>query len=84
VRLSEDAENYSQCWTYLVDGLGRHPRCCEARSWPGHLTGLADTIRRSADDDHDLSLAAALARSSKDLEEHEYAVRSVARALAPF
>ena len=30
-----------------------------------------------------LSLAASLARSSKDLEEHEYAVRSVADALAP-
>ena len=32
----------------------------------------------------DLALAASLARSSKDLEEHEYAVRSVADALAPF
>ena len=29
------------------------------------------------------ALAATLARSSKDLEEHEYAVRSVADALAP-
>jgi menaquinone-specific isochorismate synthase len=44
----------------------------------------AGTIRGSGDDDHDLNLAAALARSSKDLEEHEYAVRSVARALVPF
>ena len=32
----------------------------------------------------DLALAASLARSSKDLEEHEYAVRSVAEALEPF
>ena len=45
---------------------------------------LAGTIRRTGDDDHDLNLAAALAQSSKDLEEHEYAVRSVARALSPF
>jgi menaquinone-specific isochorismate synthase len=44
---------------------------------------LAGTIRRTGDDVHDLALAASLARSSKDLEEHEYAVRSVARALAP-
>jgi menaquinone-specific isochorismate synthase len=44
---------------------------------------LAGTIRRTGDDDHDLALAASLARSSKDLEEHEYAVRSVADALAP-
>ena len=35
------------------------------------------------DDARDLALAASLARSSKDLEEHEYAVRSVAEALAP-
>ena len=34
-------------------------------------------------DEHDLTLAATRARSSKDLEEHEYAVRSVAEALAP-
>src|SRR5699024_4700922 len=43
---------------------------------------LAGTIRRTGDDTHDLALAASLARSSKDLEEHEYAVRSVADALA--
>ena len=45
---------------------------------------LAGTIRRTGDDDHDLNLAAALAKSSKDLNEHEYAVASVARALSPF
>jgi len=44
---------------------------------------LAGTIRRTGDDARDLTLAATLARSSKDLEEHEYAVRSVAEALAP-
>ncbi|MFY9914096.1 MAG: chorismate-binding protein, partial [Nocardioidaceae bacterium] len=45
---------------------------------------LAGTIRRTGDDEHDLALAATLARSSKDLEEHEFAVRSVADALAPY
>ena len=45
---------------------------------------LAGTIRTSPDRDQALDLAAALAESSKDLEEHEYAVRSVAAALAPF
>jgi menaquinone-specific isochorismate synthase len=44
---------------------------------------LAGTIRPTGDDDRDLALAASLARSSKDLEEHEYAVRSVADALVP-
>jgi menaquinone-specific isochorismate synthase len=80
------AENYPQCWTYVVDGLvGATPEMLVKRE-AGLATSrvLAGTIRRSGDDDHDLNLAAALARSSKDLEEHEYAVRSVARALAPF
>jgi menaquinone-specific isochorismate synthase len=80
------AENYAQCWTYVVDGLvGATPEMLVKRE-AGLATSrvLAGTIRRSGDDDHDLNLAAALARSSKDLEEHEYAVRSVARALAPF
>ena len=44
---------------------------------------LAGTIRKTGDDERDLALAGSLARSSKDLEEHEYAVRSVAEALAP-
>jgi len=37
----------------------------------------------TGDDGRDLALAATLARSSKDLEEHEYAVRSVADSLEP-
>jgi menaquinone-specific isochorismate synthase len=44
---------------------------------------LAGTIKRTGDDQRDLALAASLARSSKDLEEHEYAVRSVADAITP-
>ena len=45
---------------------------------------LAGTIKKSGDEARDLGLAASLAKSSKDLEEHEYAVRSVAEALAPY
>jgi menaquinone-specific isochorismate synthase len=45
---------------------------------------LAGTIPKTGDDARDLALAGSLARSSKDLEEHEYAVRSVAEALEPF
>jgi menaquinone-specific isochorismate synthase len=80
------AERYSRCWTYLVDGLvGATPEML-VRLESGLATSrvLAGTIRRSGDDSRDLNLAAALAESSKDLEEHEYAVRSVAAALAPF
>ncbi len=82
-RLSEE---YAQCWTYAVDGLvGATPEMLVKRE-AGLATSrvLAGTIRRSDDAEHDLSLGAALAQSSKDLEEHEYAVASVARALRPY
>jgi menaquinone-specific isochorismate synthase len=78
------AESYPSCWTYAVDGLfGATPELLVRRE-RGLVTSrvLAGTIRRTGDDAHDLALAGALARSSKDLEEHEYAVRSVASALA--
>lgn len=81
-RLGRD---YSMCWTFHVDGLfGATPELLVRRE-KGLVTSrvLAGTIRRTGDDEHDLALAATLARSSKDLEEHEYAVRSVADALAP-
>jgi menaquinone-specific isochorismate synthase len=45
---------------------------------------LAGTISKTGNDEKDLALAASLARSSKDLAEHEYAVRSVADAIEPF
>lgn len=51
---------------------------------PGtHDGGPGEEAARSGDD-ADLLRAAQLARSSKDLEEHEFAVRSVAAALEPF
>ncbi|MEO6019015.1 MAG: isochorismate synthase [Knoellia sp.] len=83
--LSRLAESYESTWVFSVDGLvGATPEMLVRRE-KGLVTSrvLAGTIRRTGDDDHDLALAASLARSSKDLEEHEYAVRSVADALAP-
>ena len=79
------ADGYPMCWTFHVDGLfGATPEMLVRRE-RGLVTSrvLAGTIRRTGDDARDLALAATLARSSKDLEEHEYAVRSVAEALAP-
>jgi menaquinone-specific isochorismate synthase len=73
------------CWTFHVDGMfGATPEMLVRRE-RGLVTSrvLAGTIRRTGDDERDLALAATLARSSKDLEEHEYAVRSVADALEP-
>ena len=79
------AERYPRCWTFCVDGLmGATPELLVRRE-RGLVTSrvLAGTIQRTGDDAHDLALAASLARSSKDLEEHEYAVRSVADSLNP-
>ncbi len=79
------SETYPMCWTFHVDGLfGATPEMLVRRE-RGLVTSrvLAGTIRRTGDDERDLALAATLARSSKDLEEHEYAVRSVADALEP-
>ncbi|MEJ7795849.1 MAG: isochorismate synthase [Nocardioides sp.] len=79
------ASGYPMCWTFHVDGLfGATPEMLVRRE-RGLVTSrvLAGTIRRTGDDGRDLALAATLARSSKDLEEHEYAVRSVADALEP-
>ena len=80
------AERYGRCWIYQIDGLvGATPEML-LRQEAGLATSrvLAGTIRRSGHNERDLALAAALARSSKDLEEHEYAVQSVAEALSPY
>ena len=80
------AESYANTWVFAVDGMiGATPEML-VRLERGLVTSriLAGTIRRTGDDDRDLALAASLARSSKDLEEHEYAVRSVADVIARF
>ena len=84
--LNNLSQNYPATWTFAVDNLiGATPELL-LRLSRGMVTSrvLAGTISKTGDDDKDLALAASLARSSKDLEEHEYAVRSVADALEPF
>ncbi|WP_062070108.1 isochorismate synthase [Demequina sediminicola] len=81
--LTRLAADYERCWTFHVDGLvGATPELL-ARVDHGLVTSrvLAGTIRPTGDETADLAHAAALARSSKDLEEHEYAVQSVTRVL---
>jgi len=80
------ARGYRGAWTFSVGGMvGATPELL-ARAEKGLVTSrvLAGTVRRTGNDDADLARAAHLAHSSKDLEEHEYAVRSVARALEPY
>ena len=84
--LKKLATEYPSTWTFSVDGLvGATPELL-LRLSKGMVTSrvLAGTIPKTGDDEKDLALAASLARSSKDLEEHDYAVRSVADALEPF
>jgi menaquinone-specific isochorismate synthase len=77
---------YPSTWVFLVDGLvGATPELL-VRLNKSLITSrvLAGTIQKTGNEDRDLALAASLAKSSKDLEEHEYAVKSVAGSLAPF
>ncbi|MEI6041198.1 MAG: isochorismate synthase [Actinomycetes bacterium] len=78
--------NYPTTWVFLVSNLiGATPELL-VRLSKSLVTSrvLAGTIRKTGDEARDLGLAASLAKSSKDLEEHEYAVRSVANAIAPY
>ncbi len=77
---------YPSTWVFLVaDLLGATPELL-VRLSKSMVTSrvLAGTIRKTNDEQKDFALAASLAKSSKDLEEHEYAVRSVADVLSPF
>jgi menaquinone-specific isochorismate synthase len=80
------AESYPDCWTFSVDGLfgsspetlvSVHDRKVTARV-------LAGTARRGNDTATDVSNAAELASSHKDLDEHGFATRSVVNALTPY
>lgn len=77
------AARYPSCWTFKVDGLlGATPELLVRRSGDLVMSRvLAGTVRRKGDEAADATLALALLDSDKDLEEHEYAVHSVARAL---
>jgi menaquinone-specific isochorismate synthase len=83
--LRQLANEYPSTWIYSNTGLvGATPELL-VRLSKSLVTSriLAGTIRKTGDDERDLALAGSLAKSSKDLEEHEYAVRSVADALSP-
>lgn len=80
------SDGYENCWSFWVDTLmGATPEML-VRKQAGLAVSrvLAGTIQRTGETEQDLALASALARSGKDLHEHEYAVSSVARALEPF
>ena len=78
------ASRFPNCWTFSVDGLiGATPEMLVRRMGDSVTSRvLAGTVRRSSDASSDASLASALIESPKDHAEHEYAVQSVALALA--
>ena len=82
--LTRLAARYPSCWTFMVDGLvGATPEMLVRRTGDDVTSRvLAGTMRRSSDASSDASLASALLDSAKDHAEHEYAVSSVAAALA--
>lgn len=77
---------YPMTWSYLVDGMiGATPELLLRRQG-GLVTSrvLAGTVWREHESIDPVLKAAELARSQKDISEHEFAVESVAQALAPF
>jgi menaquinone-specific isochorismate synthase len=85
VLLAELATGYPDTWTFAVDGLvGSSPETLVTAS-NGSVTArvLAGSAPRGADPAADVESAAALASSSKDLDEHQFALRSLLASLAP-
>jgi menaquinone-specific isochorismate synthase len=88
--LSTLRSRYRACWTFHVDDFfGATPELLVAKRGDlVHSKVLAGTIHPSSTNgevsttDEAVALAATLLESGKDLAEHEYAVRSVASALA--
>ena len=79
------SERYPECWTFSVDGFfGSSPETLitvEKGSFTARV--LAGTAPRGATSQEDIAHAAKLASSSKDLDEHGFATRSVTNALSP-
>jgi menaquinone-specific isochorismate synthase len=85
VLLAELATGYPDTWTFAVDGLiGSSPETLVTAN-QGSVTArvLAGSAPRGSDPAADLEAAAALATSSKDLDEHQFALRSLLKSLAP-
>lgn len=76
---------YPDTWAFAVDGLiGASPETLvtvQNRTVTARV--LAGTVGRGADADADTAASAALASSTKDLDEHQYAVQSVLASLRP-
>lgn len=83
--LHELAERYPDCLTFAVDGLiGASPETLvDVHDREGRARVLAGSTARGTTAVDDAAAASALASSTKDLDEHAFAVRSVLDALRP-
>ncbi|MET0989321.1 MAG: isochorismate synthase [Glaciihabitans sp.] len=83
--LAELALGYPDCWTFAVDGLiGSSPETL-VRADNGTVSArvLAGSTARGVDALSDQEAAVGLATSTKDLDEHEYALQSLLSSLRP-
>ena len=85
VLLAELATGYPDTWTFAVDGLIESSPETLVTANRGAVTArvLAGSAPRGADPAADQDSAAALATSAKDLDEHQFALRSLLASLAP-
>ncbi len=85
VLLARLAGRYPDCYTFACDGLlGATPELLIRRTGSKlHSLVLAGTMPRGGTPEADLALGAALLASSKDRDEHGYAVEDVRAALQP-
>ncbi len=77
---------YPMVWNYMVDGMvGATPELLVRRQHTLVTSRvLAGTLSIDPEHTHPMSLIGELTGSDKDVSEHEFAVASVAEALAPF
>ncbi|NYJ29703.1 isochorismate synthase [Galbitalea soli] len=83
--VAELALGYPDCWTFAVDGLiGSSPETL-VRADHGTVTArvLAGSAARGVDALSDQDAAARLATSTKDLDEHHFALESLMTSLRP-
>ena len=79
------AMGYPDCWTFAVDGLIVSSPETLIRADHGTVTArvLAGSAARGSDALEDQDAAITLATSTKDLDEHQYALRSLLSLLRP-
>jgi menaquinone-specific isochorismate synthase len=81
------ADRWTDCWTYVLDGLvGATPELLLRRTG-SHVTSrvLAGTAARAGTgEDEDEKVGRELLTSAKNQDEHRYAIASLAETLAPF